>query len=557
MSKFRELADIIFPDVTQSLSELQARYPKRDLWEGAEVTRFAPSPTGFLHTGSLFTAMVANLVAERSKGIFFLRIEDTDTKREVENSDSELVRQLMQFGIEPKEGFKGHHDFGLYGPYRQSERAGIYRTVIKHMVENNLAYPCFATVEELDELRRVQEIAGVVPGYYGKFAKYRDLAPEDAVSLIREGKPYVMRFRSPGDKSRYFETHDIIRGELSMPENDQDIVILKSDGLPTYHFAHVVDDHLMGTTIVSRGEEWLSSLPIHIQMFEALGWKAPKYAHLPTIMKMEGESRRKLSKRKDTEASVSFFSEKGYPLESLIEYLMTIANSNYEDWRRNNPTLDYKEFPFELSRMASDGAIFDLVKIDSISREVISRLSVDDVVANSLEYGDEFNENFSNLIRSNEEYFRKIISIERFKENPRKDFANYSDIASKIGVFYQDGYNRASVGIEDMFNKDIAKGIVAASLQAIRPVIWPADKQESEWLDSIKEKAEVMGFSRSVKDFKKDPDKYIGHIGDFIELVRVSVFCAKQSPNIYEVIKVLGEEETTRRLDNATRALGF
>jgi glutamyl-tRNA synthetase len=540
-----ELAQTLFPDVSRRISDLELDYPNRSLPEGAEVTRFAPSPTGFLHTGSLFTSMVASKLAEQTGGVFMLRLEDTDSKREISGSGNELVEQLAQFKVTIGEGYLGDSEKGSYGPYKQSDRSEIYKAVIKEMVEQGKAYPCFATVEELDALRKQQQEEGVVPGYYGKYAKYRDLSPDEAIELVKSGKTFVMRFRSDGDHRRYIKIKDVIRGDLELSENDQDIVIMKSDGLPTYHFAHVVDDHFMKTTTVTRGEEWLPSLPIHLQIFRSLGWKSPRYAHLPVINKMEDGAKRKLSKRKDPEAAVSFFMSAGYPVESIREYLMNIANSNFEEWRRNNPLSPMSEFKFKLEKMSLDGALFDIQKIDSISREVISKMTTEDLFARSYEYAKKYDQKLLDLIESDQNYYKRVINIEREKANPRKDFAKFSDIKSSIGFMYDE-----SSLMKESFNPKLTDETISSVLKVFSDSLKLIGTTEEEWLSFLRENSSKIGFAISNKDYKADPTKFLGSFGDVMEVARIAITGSKQSPNLYEVIGVLGTTKADFRLKN-------
>lgn len=550
----KKLADRLFPDVVDTLDTLEAKYPARSLPEGAEVTRFAPSPTGFLHTGSLFTAMVARNLAARTGGVFFVRLEDTDTKRSIDGSEMQLIEQMRTFGVEPMEGFKGSHDFGPYGPYKQSERASIYRAVIKHMVANNMAYPCFATVEELDALRTQQQADGVVPGYYGKYAKYRDLGEHEMNEMLNAGKPYVMRFRSTGDHTKYIKIKDLIRGELELSENDQDLVILKSDGLPTYHFAHVVDDHFMRTTTVSRGEEWLPSLPIHLQMFAAIGWKAPRYAHLPVISKTENGIKRKLSKRKDPEASVSYFIEKGYPVDSIMEYLMTIANSNYEAWRAQNPSAARVEFPFSFSKMSLDGAIFDLVKIESISKDMISKVPAAELAGTVEAWAKNHDKTLYSLIARDAAYFTSVLNVERERANPRKDFAKYADILPTAGFFYDSEFDISRAMLpkqEYKFGPEVA----AKALRSVDDALLSIS-EEPLWLEAMKARATSSGFAANNKDYKANPGNYAGNFADFMEIIRVNITNSRQSPSMFEIMRVLGATRVKSRLENAARSLG-
>ena len=554
MSKFNDLAELIFPEITETIEDLEKRFPKRNLKEGAEVTRFAPSPTGFLHTGSLFTAMVSKNAASHTDGIFYVRLEDTDTKREIKGSSLELLEQLKFFDVFPNEGFMGDHEEGEYGPYRQSERANIYKIVIKDLIKRDLAYPCFCTPEELDETRKVQEEFKQIPGYYGQYAKCRFLSVDEQIELIKAGKPYVIRFKSQGNHNNKIRVHDEIRGTIDIAQNDLDTVILKSDGLPTYHFAHVCDDHFMHTTLVTRGEEWISSLPIHIEMFNLIGWTAPKYAHLPLIMKLENGNKRKLSKRKDPEAAVSFFDEQGFPSYATLIYLMSIANSNFEEWTRDNQNYSIDAFPFSVSKMSLDGALFDMDKLSYFSKEYLSRLTADEMVNNSLEWAKRHNKELENLILSDINYYTQIMSIERNKEKPRKDYAKYSDILPVISFFYKDKF--ASL-IKDgyTFNETFEKTLIKDILTTFKANL-DLSKTEEEWFNGLKEIATNNGFAMNNKEFKKNPGVYKGHVGDVAEMVRIALTGRKNSPNLYCVIQTLGLDEVNSRLDFAINYLG-
>ncbi len=546
MDAFKQLAELIFPETRETIDDLERRYPPRNLKESAQVTRFAPSPTGFLHTGSLFTAMIAKKVAKDSGGIFFLRLEDTDTKREISGSGEQLITQLAEFGITLDEGYLGDRDIGNYGPYRQSKRAGVYKVVIKYLIAHNLAYPCFCSTEELEVLRKTQEAQKVVPGYYGKYATCRYLSPEEAMAKIQNGQPYVIRFRSRGDHLRKVLISDLIRGEINIAENDIDIVILKSDGLPTYHFAHVVDDHFMHTTVVTRGEEWISSLPIHVEIFKALGWAAPGYAHLPLIMKMENGSKRKLSKRKDQEAAVSFFIKDGYPPRAVMAYLMSIANSNFEEWTEESNIYDIDKFTFNLNKMSLDGALFDLDKLTFFAKEVIARMSAHRLASLSKKWAINYSPELLDLINRNVDYYEQILNIEREKENPRKDFAKYSDIYSHIRFFYHDHYLDLVSGVLP-FNERIAKEKIATFLQSFMSDNDYALDNDG-WFAKLKEIAAKCGFAANNKEYKTNPALYVGHVGDAAEILRISLTGSKNSPNLWSILQVLGREEVEKRL---------
>lgn len=554
MYNYSDLANLIFPDILETVADLEKKYPNRNLPEGAMVTRFAPSPTGFLHTGSLFTSMISYHLAKQSNGVFYIRLEDTDTKREIKGSGDDLLKQLANFGIIPDEGFLGEgKETGNYGPYKQSERAYIYKVVIKDLIQRGLAYPCFCSAEDLSSLRALQESQKEIPGYYGKYAKCRFLSVDEQIAKIKNGEAYIIRFKSQGNHENKVHVHDEIRGDLDLTENDQDIVILKSDGLPTYHFAHLVDDHFMHTTHVTRGEEWLSSLPIHLDLFKTMGWEAPKYAHLPVIMKVENGNRRKLSKRKDQEAAVSYFLEQGYPKYAVIEYLLTLANSNYEMWREENLDKSYDDFILTFGKMSLDGALFDIDKIQNIAKERLALKKAEVVVAETKAWAQEYAPDFYQVILSDEEKFTKIINIDRDKPKPRKDYAKYSDIYPIIAFFYNDNYAKL---LENSFewNKDKNKDDIIAILNDYKENMNLA-LDESEWFNSIKELAARHGFAANVKDYKKNPEAYKGHVGDASEFIRVAITGRRNAPNLYACLTILGEAEVKRRFELALENL--
>ncbi len=549
MSTSKDLAELIFPDVTMTIKDLEKRYPERNLPEGAEVTRFAPSPTGFLHTGSLFTALIAYRFAKQSQGVYFFRLEDTDQKREIAGTGLDLVNQLANFGIVADEGYIGSGEKGDYGPYVQSQRADIYKVVIKDLIKRGRAYPCFCTREELNELREVQEANKVIPGYYGEYAKCRHYSIDEAIALIKEGKPYVIRFKSKGNHLNHIRVHDEIRGDMDLSENDQDIVIYKSDGLPTYHFAHLVDDHFMRTTLVTRGEEWISSLPIHLELFAAMGWKAPKYAHLPVIMvnDQETHTRRKLSKRKDKEAATSFFIQAGYPKKGIIEYLLTIANSDFEEWLLANPRADIDTFSLTFEKFSLDGALFDLPKLDNISKEVLALESASEFTSECLSWANNYDEKLAALIERDPSYFERIINIEREQEKPRKDYAKFSDVYPKIAFFYSDLYDEI-IKEPLPFNPNIDKEVIIDFLRDFENNI-DLTGGENEWFARIKAMGVKHNFADDRKVYKKDPFSYKGWYADCIAFVRIAVCGSTQSPKLYDVLCILGEDEIKRRID--------
>lgn len=555
MTEFEELAELIFPDITETIADLEKRYPERNLPEGAIVARFAPSPTGFLHTGSLFATLIAWKFPRQTNGVFYTRLEDTDTKREIAGSGVELLKQLEAFGIIPNEGYMGTYEKGQYGPYKQSNRAQIYKIVIKDFIKRGLAYPCFCSSEDLTMLRAYQEKNKLNPGYYGEYAKCSTLSPKVAMEKIQNGEPYVIRFRSQGNYQNKVKITDLIRGNLELAQNDQHIVILKSDGLPTYHFAHLVDDHFMRTTHVTRGEEWLPSLPIHYELFDAAGWKRPNYAHLPVIMKLDNGNRRKLSKRKDPEASVSYFLENGYPVEGILEYLVTIANSNFEEWRLQNMSADIFTFPLSFDKMTLDGALFDLAKVENICKERLSRLNKEEFTNKAYAFAIEYDEQLKNLIERNPKFFKSIINIEREKENPRKDYTTYKDIYPIISFFYNDLYDALLDTTELPFNYErFTKDTIIYVLETFKSNMG-LEYDEEGWFNNLKETTSKCGFCPNVKEYKKNKEAYLGHVGDISEMIRLAFSTRKNTPNPYFVLQILGEKEVARRIDKVIQQL--
>ena len=546
----KKLADLLFAHITKTPADYEAAYPRRDLPEGAKVTRFAPSPTGFLHIGGLFAAFVSERAARKSGGLFFLRIEDTDKKREVENGVSGIVQGLQNFGIQIDEGMLTETEsIGAYGPYTQSQRKEIYQTYAKALVERGLAYPCFCTADELDAIRKGQEENKLNPGYYGKFAKCRDLSYEEIEEKIKGGVPYVLRLKSPGSEDKRIKFDDAIKGEIEMPENVQDIVILKTDGIPTYHFAHAIDDHLMGTTDVIRGDEWISSAPIHLQLFEVLGFEIPKYAHISPIMKEDEETggKRKLSKRKDPEAAVTYYHEVGYPKEAVLEYLLTIANSNYEEWRMENPDSDSNEFDFDLSHMSKAGALFDLLKLNDISKNYICKLTKDEVYSRTLLWAEDYDKEFYKLISENKDYSVRIFGIERGGEKPRKDIAKWQDTVEYTKYFF----NRPT---EYEWAENLPTDDMIEILNTYKTV-YSASETAEDWFPKVREMAESLGYAKAPKLYKKEPDSYKGHVGDVAAVIRAAVTGRKNTPDLYEILQTLGYDEAMARIDKAIENL--
>lgn len=552
MDENKALAELLFPNVTQTPDDLEKLFPPRQLKEGARVTRFAPSPTGFLHIGGLFAALISKLNAQMTDGVFMLRIEDTDKKREIDDGVSEIIKGLKAFGVTPDEGVMGfNEEKGSYGPYTQSKRAGIYHIVAKSLVEKGLAYPCFCSEDELSALREEQEKEGtLIKGYFGKWAKCRNLSFEEQKKLIEEGKPYTLRLRSPGSEDKRITFVDLIKGKIEMPENIQDIVLLKTDSIPTYHFAHAVDDHFMRTTHVTRGDEWISSVPTHIQLFSVCGFKAPKYAHISPIMKEENGSKRKLSKRKDPEAAVTYYAEEGFPKESVLEYLLTLANSNFEDWRRANPDADCSEFPFNLKKMSVSGALFDLTKLTDVSKNVISKMSAEKVLAYSLDWAKNFDEKLYSLLSNDKEYSKKIFSIDRGTAKPRKDIAKFSEIGAYVSYFFDEEFKTDLSELPENLSKETIKKVLEAYASSYEQF---ADN--SEWFAHMKSLCEPLGFTPNVKEFKKNPDSFLGHVGDVSTVVRVAVTGRKNTPDLFSIMTVLGKKRVLERLNAAAEAL--
>ena len=542
-----KLADLIFPDVDKTPDYFIQKYPKRNLPEGAKVTRYAPSPTGFQHIGGVFAALVSERIAVQSSGIFYLRIEDTDQKREVEGAIEDTIKTMYDFGMSFNEGMTGENTSkGEYGPYRQSEREMLYKTFAKDLIIKGLAYPCFCTPEELEAMREKQTEQKLTPGYYGEFAIYRNLSSEEAIEMIEKGESYIIRFKSPGNPEARVNFNDLIKGETSFPENNQDIVIIKGDGLPTYHFAHVIDDALMGTTHVIRGEEWLSSLPIHVQLFETLGFTRPEYAHIPTIMKLEGSSKRKLSKRKDPESAVSYYKEEGYPKASVVEYLLNIINSSYEEWRMENPTTDYHEFPVALDKMSKSGALFDIIKLNDVSKEVICKMKAEEVYSLYTEWAKIYDTAMYELVTANEEISKQVFNIDKDGPKPRKDYAKWAEVKEKICYFFAVLFEKEGQEMLELpKNMEIseAKRIIEAYEKA-----YNYDTDQETWFEELKAVAIELGYTVDRKAFKKTPEAFKGMVSDVAGAVRAALTHRANTPDLYTIMHILGEKEVRNRL---------
>ena len=545
----KELADLIYPNINKTVEDYEKMYPKRNLKEGAVVSRFAPSPTGFVHMGSLLTTLIERKIPDETDGVFYLRIEDTDQKRSVENGIQGIVNDLKNFDIKIDEGVIGEHEqIGNYGPYIQSERKEIYECFAKSLIEKGLAYPCFCTPEELDETRNLQELNKERIGYYGSFAKCRDLSNEERARRIKNKEPYIIRLKSPGNYENKIVFNDLVRGKIIFPENDLDVVLIKSDGLPIYHFAHVIDDHLMRTTHVLRGEEWLSSVPVHVQLFNILGFELPKYAHLGLVMKIDEETgaKRKLSKRKDKEAAVSYYHEKGIPVEAVKLYLMTIGNSNFEEWLNQNPTASINDFKFSFNKMSASGSLFDLEKLINISRNYISRLSAEEVYNRALKYTEEFDKEFYNILKKYKDYSISMFNIERTIKKPRKDYTSFSDIKNYTWYMFDEFFSK-EINYQFQTINDIEE--IKKILTIYIDKYYNYEDDEQTWFEKVKELSNELGYAKEVKEYKENPDNYKGHVGDVSMVLRVALTSCSMTPNLYQIMKLFGKERVVDRFN--------
>ncbi len=542
---YKDLAELIFPEA-KDISYYEEKYPRRDLKEGAIVTRFAPSPTGFVHIGGLYQSLIAKKLTSQTDGVFFLRVEDTDQKREVENGVSGIINSLKEFEIEPDEGMISETESkGNYGPYKQSERKEIYQAYAKYLIEQGKAYPCFCTPEDVEKIRNKQENAKIRPGYYGVWAKCRNNTVEEMAEKIKSGEKYIIRFKSPGREDRKIKHKDVIKGNVEFPENDQDIVIIKADGLPTYHFAHAVDDHLMGTTHVIRGDEWLSSVPLHLQLFHELGFRPPKYAHIAPIMKNDNGNKRKLSKRKDSEAAVSYYEEEGIPAKAVKEYLLNIANSTFENWRRANPDKDMSEFELQLNKMSVSGALFDMVKLLDVGKTVISKFTAEEVYEKTLEWAKKYDKELEEMLKD-KEYALKIFSIERGNKKPRKDISKWSDVKDSIIYMYDEKFKEQ--GQKDDYQVINDKEEIKKIVQLYIEKYYDEKDDKQMWFDKIKELAGELGYAKEVKEFKANPEKYKAHVGDVSTVLRIALTGRTNTPDMYEIMQVLGKESVEKRM---------
>ncbi len=544
-----KLAELLFPDVTSVPDDMEKRYPPRTLPEGAKVTRFAPSPTGFMHLGNLYGALTDERLAHQSGGVFYLRIEDTDGKRTVENGVDLIIRALGQFDLKFDEGAASDGDNGAYGPYRQSERKEIYQTYAKQLVRDGKAYPCFCTEQELADIRAEQESEKLTPGYYGKWAVWRDAPEEKVLKALEENKPFVLRFRSEGSPENKVKFTDMIKGDIEVTENDIDHVLLKSDGIPTYHFAHAVDDHLMRTTHVVRDESWLSTLPFHIQLFRALGFRMPKYLHTAQVLKNDGGGKRKLSKRKDPEAALAFYHEKGYPSAAVKEYLMTLLNSNYEEWRTANPGVPLESFPFSAKKMSVSGCLFSFEKLDDISRSTIAAMSASEVFDGVCRWAEEYDPEFAATLKNDRSYAESILSVGRGGNKPRKDITVWSGVKQYMGFFYDRYFS-----VTDPLPEGHDKSDVHAVLDGFLLSYDPADDQQ-QWFEKIKAVGERNGYCPNMKEYRSSPEGWKGSVADVSSFLRLAVTGRLASPDLYAVMEILGKDRVEKRIKDFKESL--
>jgi len=538
---YQALAELLFPNVTETPEEVEARFPYRNLPEGAVVTRMAPSPTGFVHLGNLVQGMISERMAHQSGGVLFLRVEDTDAKREVPGAVEVLIDTLKHYGIVFDEGATHDGDSGIYGPYRQRQRASIYHVWAKKLVTEGHAYPCFCTEEELSAMREKQEANKETTGYYGPYAMWRDRSMEDIQAQLDAGNPWVLRFKSEGSIENQFKFDDLVKGKLTITENNVDHVLLKSDGIPTYHFAHAIDDHLMRTTHVVRGDEWLPTLPFHIQLFKTLNFKLPKYVHIGPLMKMDGTSKRKLSKRKDPELALTYYKAEGFPIKAVQEYLMTVLNSNFEDWRRANPDADANTFKFSPKKLNPAGSLFDYAKLVDVSKNVISRMSAEEVYSLLTEWAQEFDADFGEKLAADPAYAKAVLAIGRGGKKPRKDLAVWKDAKEYMGFFYDDYLENP------VFDGKFDKSVIADALTRFLEK-FDINDDSGVWFDKVKTITTDMGFTTDMKAYKADPGAFPGTVADISTFIRQAVTGKTNSPDLYTVMQILGYERTIARI---------
>lgn len=538
---YNALADLLFPDVTDKPEDMEKRFPPRELPKGACVTRIGPSPTGFVHLGNLYNALIGERLAHQSGGVFYLRIEDTDNKREVEGAVETVINAMNYFGVNFDEGAVSSGDNGYYGPYRQRQREKIYHVFAKNLVQRGLAYPCFLTADEIDAIREKQAANKENPGIYGEYAACRNLTTDQVRENIDAGKEWVLRYRGV-QTDEYISVEDAVRGKLEMPRNNMDFVLLKSDGIPTYHFAHVVDDHLMRSTHVIRGEEWISSLPMHVELFRALGWEMPIYCHTATLMKMEGTGKRKLSKRKDPELALSYYQQEGISSDAIWEFLLTVLNSNFEEWRIANPDADYRDFPYSLEKMSISGALVDLDKLRNISKDVIGRMTAENVYKNWLGWCDEYNTKFAELIRKYPERTIAALNVGKGGNKPRKDLETWKQACNFMSLYYDETFEISDEMPEEC-DEETRKFFFARYLES-----YDHADDSSVWFDKVKTITGELGFAVKPKDYKKNPEQFKGSIVHVTNMLRIALTGHANAPDIHEVSHVLGEEIVRNRL---------
>ena len=544
----KDLADLIFPNITKTVADYEKEYPERELPEGAKVTRYAPSPTGFMHIGNFYSVVVDYVVAKRSNGVFYLRNEDTDGAREIEGAVEYIRHVLEHYKMDPDEyEYRDTKETkGNYGPYIQSERKDIYHAFIKELIAEGKAYPCFLTQEEMDVIREAQTKDKRRIGIYGRYAKYRNLSPDEAAERIKNGENYVIRLKSQGDFNKKFKFDDLAFGTMEFPENDIDVVIMKSSNLlPTYHFAHLVDDHLMRTTHVVRGQEWVSSIPTHYELFKTFGFKMPKYIHTPLILKKDGDKIRKISKRLDPEARMTYYEEKGYPIYAVIEAIMTIANSNFEQWREGHPDAPFTDFEFSPKKMSASGALFDLDKLDNISKNYISKLKATEVFDMLDTWSKEYDVDFNKLINKDKAYTTAILNIEREQKKPRKDYASLSEIKGQIWYMFDELFTDVTYNFDERFDKNTINEVLTTYFDKY----YDETDDKDTWFNKMKELTDELGFCSDMKEYKANPEKYKGSVADISNIIRVGVTTLTQTPDLYVILQLLGKDRIKERIN--------
>lgn len=549
---YNKLAELLLPNSTMTRDEVFVKFPKRNLKEGAQVTRMAPSPTGFIHLGNLYSALADERIAHLSEGVFYLRIEDTDLKRKVDGAVDIIINVMKYFGIEFDEG-AGQEDKSdnAYGPYYQRQRVEFYHVFAKELIRQGLAYPCFCTEDDNAVLRQAQQEENATPGYYGKWAKCRNLSLEEIEENLKAGKPWVLRLKSPGDENKEITIEDKIMGKISFPENIHDIVILKSDGVPTYHFAHVIDDNLMGTTLVIRGNEWLSSVPTHFQLNQVLGFKQLKYAHTAHLMKMENNSKRKLSKRKDPELSLDFYRQDGYHPYTVKVYLLTLLNSNFEEWHDKNPDKDINEFPFSVKKMSQSGALFDLQKFHDICKKEFAKMSLEEVYSFLEAWVREYDSEHYDLYFGDREYMEKVLTLcmGLNQKRRRKDFAYAKQIISSLSYFFKETFVPTN---EYSYDGETVKAILTKYLET-----YDENDDNSAWFNKVKALSEELGFTTDMKAYKKEPEKYIGSVAQVSEIIRIAITGLSNTPDLCTICQIIGKEDMQERIERAIEVLSF